>query len=84
MSGVSCVWGAPTIAGCWQPQTEAWRNRRVFLSNKPAGLFRNLAQGRWLGHNDALTPAHWCPPMFNKRLKQELSALREELPAFNK
>ena len=30
-------------------------------------------------HNDALTPAHWCPPMFNKRLKQELSALREEL-----
>lgn len=29
--------------------------------------------------NDALNPAHRCITMFNKRLKQELSALREEL-----
>ena len=31
-------------------------------------------------YSDALNPAHRCiPPMFNKRLKQELAALREEL-----
>lgn len=49
----------------------------IFVWTKLKHSSEKTPQGRWLGCK-SLTPVHRCIPMFNKRLKQELSALREE------